>query len=197
METINRQTEVDGDPATDSIIRHKARSLEARYGPAYIDRQDLEQDLRLALIRAQPKLDPTRGAPGAFARSVIERQAASLARHHAARKRNGRGVLSLNVDVPVQDDGRVELAATISEREQQQRLGIRRLGGIEESDLAHDIAVLLARIPREDRELIRALKWRTVADIARSTGVPRTTIQSRVQKYRQLFEDADLREYLR
>jgi RNA polymerase sigma factor (sigma-70 family) len=197
METYNRQTEVDGDPATDSLIRHKARSLEARYGPAYIDRQDLEQDLRLALLRAQPKLDPSRGAPGAFARSVIERQAASLARHHAAQKRNGRGVLSLNVDVPVQDEGRVELAATISDREQQRRLGTRKLGDFEHSELAHDLDVVLQRIPHEDRELIRALKWRTVADIARATGAPRTTIQSRIQKYRELFEDASLREYLR
>jgi RNA polymerase sigma-70 factor, ECF subfamily len=186
---------VDPDSALAAIIRRNARSLIGRAGLTNGDREDLEQELHAAVSASFAKFDPARGSPAAFVASVVDRRGKSLLRHASARKRNRRGVQSLSVLIQVKGEGPIELAATISDRELAARLGTSRRDAEDWSDLVQDVDQLIASMPQEDRELIRALKWRTVAEIARSTGVPRTTIQSRIRKYRQLFEDAGLRDY--
>jgi RNA polymerase sigma factor (sigma-70 family) len=183
------------DLAIAAIIRRKARAL-SRAAVAFDDESDLAQELALAVLRSRPKFDPKRGTAAAFAAGVVDRRAVSLLRYAGAEKRCRRGVLSLNVEVLLDNEERVELAATISQQELDARTRAEHRSDEDVSDVSQDVEAILARVPQDDRELVRALKWRTVAEIARTAGVPRTTVQSRVFKYRQLFEDAGLRAYL-
>jgi RNA polymerase sigma-70 factor (ECF subfamily) len=67
---------------------------------------------------------------------------------------------------------------------------------IELRDLALDVMRTVAALPPDLQEVCIPLLAERVADVARSTGIPRGTIYERLAKVRFLFEDAGLRDYL-
>jgi len=180
------------------LVRRKARKLvrHVRFNPA--DREDIEQDLLLALLKRLRKFNPSIAHYNAFATTVVERCVATMIEHRAAERRaprqnNG----SLHVAV---DDGKgncVELLATIVDG-QQKRHGAQRSRRVEESsDLANDVADGIADLPPRLREICEQLKHDTPAEVARNLRVGRATIYERISRIRVRFEKAGLHEYLK
>ncbi len=66
--------------ATCSYVEYKARHIAKIYGLCSVDAEDIAQELRLALWKAAPRYDPTRGALlTTFLKRVIDRQSLHLA----------------------------------------------------------------------------------------------------------------------
>jgi RNA polymerase sigma-70 factor (ECF subfamily) len=167
-----------GDFARD-LIRRKARQLARHAGPHHHDPEDVEQELTLRLLRAMPRYDPARGHVHAFVTAVVERAAAGLLRRCRAKKRGAGPVRSLDAPAAAEPTDRGDAGRAAD-----------RVG------LAADLAAVLAELPADLRGLAERLTRQTLSEVARQDGVPRSTLQRRVDRLRRRFEDAGLREYL-
>jgi RNA polymerase sigma-70 factor, ECF subfamily len=182
------------DPVVQALIRRKARRMIGRAGLTASDQPDLEQELVLHLLR---RLPAAAGQPQcrALVNTVLDRCLANILRDLLAQKRNPKRVGSLHQRVPT-EEGQAELGQTISREEQDARTGRQPRSDEERVDLQQDLAAALARLPPDLRELAERLQHQGVAEAARSTGVPRTTLYAGLRRLRQHFEQAGLRAYL-
>lgn len=160
------------------------------------DREDIEQELHLKLLKYLASYDPRKGRLQAFATAIVKRQAANLLRAKRALKRDHHGVRSLSMELANEEEGPVELADTISQRHLGARLGRATREEHELAALAMDIRDVIASLPPELADLAERLKTDSLSQIARDLGIPRTTLADRVRKLRRYFEQAGLRDYL-
>ena len=186
----------DAQTLATRLIRRKARQIAARDNFTPSDKDDIAQDLWLHLIERIDKFDAEKGTIFAFIVTVVERKAASILRHQAAAKRDVCRCSSLNLSIRANDGTRVELASTITEDAPNARLGKRTLHPQRGVEMVIDVTEFVETLPAELKELCERLRSRTLSEIARETGVPRSTLYERIKKLREYFEEAGLREYL-
>ncbi len=183
------------DDAARRIIRRKARQFVTRIGLARQEQEDLEQELTRRLLMSLPAFDPGQGHWNVFVTTVVERSAEKLLRRHRAEKRDCRRVCSLDALVEADDDP-AGLGDTVRPREQVARRANGSRDPQELAALALDVAEVLARLPAPLREVAELLMTLSVSEAARALGVPRTTLVRWVERLRQCFEDAGMRNYL-
>lgn len=186
----------DFDRFTWGIVKKKALQMVGRPGIRHQDRQDIEQHLLLRLVERAAAFDPDRGHSNVFVTTVVERTAASLVRDQGAEKRDPRRVCSLNATIGNDDGQPTELADTVSQWGHDARHEQRSRSDQEQAELVNDVYEAIASLPPKLRELAEQLQTMTVADIARETGMARSTINDRISQLRRRFEDAGLRDYL-
>ncbi len=184
------------DRFTHGIIRRKVRQLTGCAGFTRQDGEDLEQELLVKVLRSLPKFDPDKAHRNKFITTVVERYVANILRNKQADKRDHRRICSLNVTIEVTEEGPIELADTISDRELDARLGRSRLRDEELSDLALDLADFIASLPENWQTLLELRQSQTLQQAADAMGVPRTTLNYWIRRIRQRCEDAGLRDYL-
>jgi RNA polymerase sigma-70 factor (ECF subfamily) len=177
-------------------IRRRARQLVGRGGIAEHDLEDLEQELACHLLKCWPSFEPAKGHPTVLVTVVVENALANILRDRQAQKRDGRRVRSLNVFVDVGEETPVELAQAIGPREHGAWRGRHPRSPEELAQLASDVARVLVGLPAKLRDLAERLKEDSLSQIARDTGVPRTTLYESVRRLRQIFERAGLGKYL-
>lgn len=182
-------------PELSEIVRRKVRRvLRASSDPA-VDADDLRQALYLKLHQALPKFRVECGKVEAFAQTAMDREAASLQRRAAAGKRRGKPI-SLQIVVTLPSGERAELSQAISEREKGSRIGLSPRAASDALDLSADLSQLVAASSPSDQVLLRRLMKQSVAEISRDTGVPESTLHSRIRRFRQVFEAESMREFL-
>ncbi len=179
-----------------ALIRRKAKQLARKRGFTINDAEDIEQWLAVKLLKHLAAFDPEQGHPNVFVKTVVERYAANLLRNSRAEKRDRHRVCSLSMIVDYDDNGPIELEETIGQRELDSRLGRESRDPHEASDLAMDVADVLAGLPPELRDLCERLKHASVSDVARDLGVPRTTLYESIRKLRKHFAEIGLKSYL-
>ena len=121
---------------------------------------------------------------------------ANILRDQQAEKRDHHRVSSLNVMINVANEGLIELAGTIGQRELNDRRCRHPRNDDDLAQLAHDMADVIAKLPDELRDLANRLKTQTVSAIARDMGIPRTTLTDRLRSIRKRFEKAGLKDYV-
>jgi RNA polymerase sigma factor (sigma-70 family) len=178
------------------LIRRKARQLVGMAGFTSSDRDDIEQELVLKLLKHRPAFDPAQSHWYAFVTTVVERHAATLLRNRRVERREHRRAVSLHVIVEDPVNGPSELGDTVSRREQDNRLSRSSRSDLDLAELCHDVAAVLAGLPPLWREACERLKHDSVSQVARDLGIPRTTLSSLVGRLRRHFEPAGLKEYL-
>ena len=185
------------DPYAAGLIKYKARRLIGQAGFTASDREDIEQDLILDLLRRLPKYNPKRAQLNTFIARVVEHKIATLIEAQKAGIRDYRRCrCSLN-DCFEDEDGRsVERVETLDQDDYLLRTGAQSRTADELSTLTIDVAAVLEELPRELHNLCRRLQAETVTEISRDTGVPRGTIYESIKKLREIFEDAGLKDYL-
>jgi RNA polymerase sigma-70 factor (ECF subfamily) len=184
------------DPSVRDLIRRKARRLARRRGSTHQDREDIEQDLVLDLLERLPAFDPDKADRDVFVRMVVSHAVADLLRRTRARKRDDRSVASLGAPLADEGDGPPDLAAAVGRPERDARLGRRPRDDAEQAQLALDLAEVVARLPPALRDLAERLKTRSVSEVARDLGIPRTTLRDRLRVIGGRLERAGLRDYL-
>ena len=185
------------DPYAAGLIRFKARQLVGKAGFSAWDREDIEQELTLDLLRRLPKYNPKRAQLNTFIARVVEHRLASLIEAQKAGIRDYRRCrCSLNECFEDADGRSVERVDTFDQEDYLLRTGGQSRPSEELSALAIDVAAVLEGLPHELRNLCRRLQAETVTEISRGTGVPRGTIYESIKKLREIFKDAGLRNYL-
>jgi RNA polymerase sigma-70 factor (ECF subfamily) len=185
------------DSIAEKLIRRKAKELIGKAGFSRSDREDIEQELRLHVLQAIPQFDPQAGDWSAFLKTVIERTAAKLWQHSLAEMRHPDRSESLQQLVQGEDGFLTEKANTLLEDAHTRRLGTTARSDHDRVDLVHDVATVLAKLPDDLRNLGERLQHQSVGEIARETGMPRSTLRDALKRLRAVFEEAGLDEYLR
>lgn len=188
------------DPSDDrylrGIIRRKVRQLIGRAGFTRQDREDLEQEIFARVLQGLRKFDPAKAHRNKFVTAIVERYVANVLRNKRAEKRDHRRITSLNVTITLAGDAKVELSQTISVRERDAQRRRESRDDCALSDLRADIGAFIAALPDDLRELAEGLMANSISEIARETGIPRTTLHDKLRRLRQRFESTDLRDYL-
>jgi len=186
----------DFDRFTWGIVKRKARQLVGRPGVRRQDQSDIEQYLLLKVAQRAAAFDPSRGHSNVFVTTVVERAVANMVRDNCAEKRDPTRVCSLNAPIADNDGHPAELAELVGQREHDARQQRDPRSQQEHAELTNDVHTVIALLPDQLRELASRLQTMTVADIARETGMARSTINDRISELRRRFEKAGLREYL-
>ncbi|NLN76243.1 MAG: sigma-70 family RNA polymerase sigma factor [Armatimonadetes bacterium] len=179
-------------PEMVKLIKGRAYMLSRSYGHTPEDREDLEQDMALHLLSALSRHDPARSSLATFANRVIDLWTKMLVRERRAACRDFRAV-DCSLDEPRSDEEgeRTTLGDIIGEGDVV-TLSERSLGYIEAVELKVVVETIVATLPSVLQELCLALMSQTAGEVSASTGIPRTTIASRVKLIRKVFESAGL-----
>lgn len=180
------------------VIRHKAWQLIGKYGFTRDDYDDLQQEMMLDLLRRLGKYDPDKAALTTFVARIVDRKISNLIRHRRQEKRDyRRQVCPLDAQVEDHDGQQRGLDEILSQDAYDEEVGRHDCPEAARKDLGLDLASALDDLPAELLELARRLQTRTVAEIARELGVPRSSLYEKgIARLRKIFEDRGLREYL-
>lgn len=185
------------DDCAAQLIRHKANQLVGKYGFTRTDREDLEQEMMLYLLVKAPSFDDQRSSWPAFVTLVINNAIADIAAKRKAAKRDYRLCTSSLNDQLSDDEGNaVERSVTISQDDYFLRTSGSSMSVPELHDLQQDLAKVVALLPPDSQELCGILKYHSIAQISRATGISRSTLYRKLGKIREVFVTAGLGEYL-
>jgi RNA polymerase sigma factor (sigma-70 family) len=155
------------------VIRRTARRLVRRAEFNRCDRDDIEQELALAVWSGLERFDPTVGPEGALVTTIVRRAAATLVRQRGAQRRDDRRAVSLPLDDP-----RDELGACLAYDDGHERA----------VDTAHDVTTLVAGLPADLRAIADELGRASVSEAARNLKISRATICRKIAELRAHFE---------
>lgn len=179
------------------LIHKKAKQLIGRVGFTQSDLEDIQQDLYVKLLKHLAAFDANLAHPNVFITTIVERHVANILRDKSAEKRDHRRVCSLNIIVGSAEDGAVELSDTVSDREDNARRCRSSRSLQEQTEMRIDIAEHLGKLAEElNRVCKRLMAGDSVSQISRDIGIPRTTLQDRIRKLRDRFEEDGLKDYL-
>jgi len=179
------------------LIKYKARQLVGRVGFTESDREDLEQEMVLDLLRRLPKFDPKRAGRNTFIARIVEHKVATIIEAQKAGMRDYRLCsCSLNDRLEDEEGRSIERMETIDQEDYLRRTGKLSRPMSELRNLSIDLRSAVQALPPELRELCKRLQTKSVTEISRDTGIPRGTIYESIKKLRAIFEDAGLKDYL-
>lgn len=185
------------DEYTVRLITFKARQLTAHPGFSDADREDLEQELLLDLLRRQPKYDSARAQNNTFVARVVEHRAATLIEERKAGLRDYRlQAFSLNDHIEDEDGVRCERSETFDQDDYLLRTGRQSRPSDELRDLGIDVRSVVDQLPPKLRDLCQRLMRDSISDVSRETGIPRSTLYGIIDKVRAAFKAAGLEDYL-
>ena len=174
-------------------IQAKARQLCRRKEFSPSEREDIEQELWLAVLEKAERFDPARARLETFLDRVVSRAAAMLLRSRKRRKR-GNGVLplSLESDFTSTGEGLKPLSETVFLADVARRLGTQSADPVERLEQTEAIECALAQMPERLRDICRRLMTGTVASVARELGISRYQVRKALEEARPYFEEAGL-----
>ncbi|MEX0716604.1 MAG: hypothetical protein WD066_08455 [Planctomycetaceae bacterium] len=177
---------------TAKMIRQKAKQLIGHFGFTKSDRNDLEQELKLAVLERADQFDPAVANWDAFVTMIVDHAIVTLIVERWAEKREFRHeVASLSTLVPDPDGEMVEISTQIGEQHLERVTETSWPHHAEEYHLEHDLEVALSRMPPDLRDLCERLKREPVIDIARDLAMSRTKLYRTLEWIREFFEASD------
>jgi RNA polymerase sigma factor (sigma-70 family) len=174
------------DPRVQKLIRRKARDMVGLFGFSKSDREDLEQEFRLEILKQSAHYDQTKSSVQTFSDRVITHRIADLIKERQAQCRDWRKTVSLSDPLPGSEDdltfedcldanGGIDIRKAPCSPQQ------------EAFDQRRDIQRFLSRLEPRLRDLCIRLLHRTVAEIAHETGEPASSIYDRRRGIRDLY----------
>jgi len=175
------------------MIRFRAAQIVGLVGLPKTDRDDIEQELRLHVLRRLEKFDPAIAQWNTFVGIVIQRHAATLIERHRRRGRvpdptSSPNPISISLDAvrepPAADRTKPHVLAALAVHSNHEH----------QSDLAMDVEQVLTLLPKPCRRMCALLKRHSVAEAARLLGIPRTTLHDRLSRLREVFQAAGIKK---
>ena len=175
-----------------TLIHHQARQLVGQAGYTEDDVEELEQEMRLDLLKRLPKFNPQRATYNTFVSRLVERKICNLIRHRTQKIRDYRcEECSLNDEVETGDiaNQKVERIETITQDEHDLRSGRYNRPAAQRLDRQLDVSMILAKLPPDLQELAELLKSMSITEAARKLGIPRSKLySSHLVRLRQALE---------
>ena len=174
------------DPRVQKLIRRKAKDMVGLFGFSKSDCEDLEQEFRFEILKQSAHYDQKKSSIQTFSDRVITHRIADLIEERQAQCRDWRKTVSLSEPLSgVEDDMTLEdcldadgnIDARKSPYSPQQ----------EASDQRRDIQRFLSRLEPQLRDFCLRLLRQTVAEIARETGEPASSLYDRWRHIRALY----------
>lgn len=195
------------DTAHSNLADYTRRSIDiaarALIRTGVFSRQDLDDvraDITLYTLRQLPRHDGGKAKPKTFISMVVTDGSKHVLRDHFAEKRQcQRAALSLDADsAPDEDDNDVALQHVLDADDVAITMGYRRRPAHEQAVMSLDVNSVLSGLPRNLRDCCAAIMdGRSVSDVARESGMPRSTFRDQVMvPIRQAFEAAGLDAWL-
>lgn len=174
-------------------IRIRATRLARSGAVPGMDAEDIEQDLRLDLIRRMPRFDATRASFETFADRLVGHRIASLATTTAA-KRADRSMTSLEAPIaPDGEDGDLTLAdVTPEDAALYAADGLQTTSG---PGLRSDVKRLLHALSPSCRAVAISLGNMTASEAALALDLHRSSIYARIASIRTVATELGLQEY--
>ena len=178
------------------LITIKAKQLIRKSGFRDADRDDLEQELVLHLLKQADRFDPRRAGIRTFIDRVVDARVAEILRHRHRQKR-APGYTAQSLDANAADDlaGGSFISESITEADQRRRLGQSSCEAQEHQDNTMDVADAVAQLSPELRALCQHLMGGTSASVARDLGISRRQVRKGVERIREHFESLDLGDF--
>jgi len=183
-----------GDYA-ENLIRRKARRLVGVAGLTASDVPDLEQDMKVDLLKRLSKHDPERAPLNAFITRIVNNHIATIIEARNAKSRDYHRHCSLNGQVTANVDENVEMAGLL-DAEADGRFHRAEPSHESRVGLAIDVEKAIADLPPDLQDLCRRLMKQNLTEISKKTGVPRGTLYERRERLRRHFADRKLDKYL-
>lgn len=171
------------------LIKKRVRRLVGKHGISTSDQEDLEQDLYLHLLERLRRFDENLQNIQAYLGKILDHRVVTILRKRTAEKRDHRRHRSLSESARDIDGQTVELAALIPDDHVTDRDGLAREGSLARKEREIDVNAVMALLPENLRVLADRLKWDTPSEVARQTGVPRTTVNDAIRRIRKHFEE--------
>jgi RNA polymerase sigma-70 factor, ECF subfamily len=167
------------------FIWYKVTCLVSRASINRSDRDDLEQELKLHLVRRFGKFDPTIASWNSFVIAVVERYILTFLVMRRRRRQMRFSSLEalIRTDVDSNNDNRTMVVS-------KEWLGRDCDDPIMQCDLAIDVQHIIAHLPEQARHLCERLMSDSPAEVARQMQIPRTTLCSRILMLRNGFTTA-------
>lgn len=175
-------------PATEALIRSKARRLSRRRGFNAADEPCIRQDLWAHLVEHIDEFNPDEGSWEGWASVVLDRRCISLWRVRNAGKRSPQREERSLDDPTLDSDGRVVSRREITPEAASNSDRLR--------DLERDMADVLGRLPDELRAVALGLAFGTPNGVGTVTGTSRRGMTRAIDQIRDIFRDAGLDAYL-
>ena len=180
------------------FIRHKCRQLVGQLGLTRSDRDDLEQDMRMALIERFEQFDSAVAHWNVFVTTIVEHAVVAILEHRGAEKRgHGLGIATLHTLVNDGEGGYTELAQCVLDDERSNMTGFVPRDPQEVFELSEDLSTVLDRLPPDLREMCERLKTMSITELAREMDVPRRTLRDRLESVRHALRGAGFGENVR
>lgn len=180
------------DPEFDRFIVWKAQRLCRLWPFNKSDTGDVEQELRTFWLASRGRFRPDRGQVRSFFKTVIERAAAQIRRRSLAQQRSPGRVCSFDSYQWQPDIG----TRSSAHRNRRCASHTSLLISDEHTRRELDVQDLLESLPTPLARLCEKLMQHSVAEISRETGVPETTLRSRIATIRRRYEGRGLSEFL-
>jgi len=162
-----------------SLVKFKARQLARQSGFGLSDREDLEQELWLALLSQADRYDPQRASLDTFIDRVVNTAAGMIVRSRSRLKRApAEGALSLDTTkVPVGGQLREPLARLVSAADLARRTGTVRTDEATLRERAETVAHALDAMPQHMRDVCRLAMNGSISSAARRLKTSRRRIR--------------------
>lgn len=163
-----------------SNLRHRARRLALNPLLSDFAVEDIEQDFLAHILERRPSFDPDRASWPTFVdRILLAKTLDMLSAARAGKRRAEAPPISIDADAMA---NAVDLIDP---------LALEPTG----ADIRVDLARRTASLPHELASLLCELRQKTMTEVARDSGIPKTTLYARLAALRR--ELSPLQEYLR
>lgn len=184
------------DPGVWKTIRLKAIQLVGSHGFTAADCDDLQQEAALDLHQRLRNYDPARSGRRTFVQRVVSNRFANLIAERRAGCRDYRACLR-SLDEPVRQDGLKRFGETLSEDENESRMGRRSMPWVQHAELRADVERVIALLPPDLAAVAGLLMSVGVVEAAQQLNLPRATVYRRMGRIRTVFESTGLHLYFR
>jgi len=184
------------DPFTRKVIHRRVKQLLRLAEFASDSEDDLTQEFLIRLTDAMKVHSESVGHRNPYIVSVVDRHSATLLEYRRASIRYSVDGVSLDRSVSEPEIGPVSFADTLSAEDRKRRLQIRKLEPRDHSDLKSDLQAVIEKLSAADQQLLQLLRHQNVTEAAKTLGIPRSTLASRVENIAEILEAEGLREYL-
>ncbi|HOD81753.1 MAG: Sigma-70 region 2 [Planctomycetes bacterium ADurb.Bin126] len=184
-------------PYVRKLLSLKARQLCRKRGFSRCDREDLEQELTVRVLRQASKFDPSRSSARTFIDRVVRSAAAMIVRERTCPTR-GAGCPALSLETARADSGRGGRRLALSQIVREDHLRLRCGGEVNDPlrqvELSEDLAPVYAALTPLQRKVASRLGDLPDAALARSLGISRRQLRKAADAIRERLTEAGLAE---